>query len=160
MENTKLSPPWWEFYQKMEAMFGQDPEIHINFDEKEMVLKLFVDSQPKAGALTQVLPSEKEFGNVTLKIEIVPSNKAGDISQLYKTAFNGNPVFSNVIEIDQPGLPHFSYVIFKPLVVQFYDDNLMDAYGNVTTLHQDIARDIFDNEDGVYFCTENMQNKE
>ena len=158
-KKSELSPPWWEFYHKLDAMFGSDPEIHMEFndDDEDKEIKMFVDSQAKADALMQVLPMEKDYGNVKLKLTIVPSDKAGSIAQLYKTIFNGNPVFSDAVEVDQPGYPHFSYVVFKPLIVQFYDDNLMDVNGNVTTLHQDIARDLFESKDGVYFCTESIR---
>ena len=153
---AKLSPPWWEFYNKLVAMFGQDPEIHLEFKDEE-VIKMYVDNQAKADALTQVLPAEKDFGNVKIKIEIIPSDKASGIEQLYKTIFNGNPVFSQTCERDVEGMPHALFVIFKPLVVQFYDDNLTDAYGNFNGLHQEIARDLFVGKDGVYFCTEEIE---
>ena len=26
---TKLSPPWYEYHRKVQAMFGRDPEVHI-----------------------------------------------------------------------------------------------------------------------------------
>ena len=162
MEKTKLSPPWWEFYNKLDAMFGRDPEIHLEFNEEDMIIKMFVDNPAKADAIAQVLPIEKDYGNVKLKIEVIPSDKANGVEQLYKTIFNGNPVFSDAVDVNVEGLPHVSYVIFKPLIVQFYNDNLADANGNVTTLHQDIAKDLFEPKQNVYYCTENIRpvNKE
>ena len=162
MENVKMSPPWWEFYHKLEAMFGNDPEIHLDFNEDEKIIKLFVDNSAKADALTKVLPVEKDYGNVKIKIEVVPSDKTASVEQLYKTIFNGNPVFSTAFDLDVEGMPHASYVVFKPLIVQFYNDNLADANGNITTLHQEIAKDVFEPMNNVYFCTENLRpvNKE
>ena len=157
MENTKLSPPWWEFYHKLEAMFDRDPDIHMSFDEDDMTVKMYVDNQAKADALEQALPSKKEFGNVVLTINIIPSNKVSNYEQLYKTIFSGNPVFSDAVHVEGPGMPNLSYVIFKPLIVQFFNDNMADANGNLTTLYQDIAKDLFVAKDGVYFCTENIR---
>ena len=99
----------------------------------------------------------KDFGNVQLKVEIVPSDKANSVEQLYKTIFNGNPVFVDAVDIDQEGLPHVSYVIFKAAIAQFFDDNLADAYGNYTALYQDVAQELFVAKNNVYFCTENVR---
>ena len=156
-KNVKLSPPWYTFYHKINAMFGSDPEITIKFDEDAMILKLFVDNQAKADALAKVLPIEKDFGNVKLNIEVIPSDKVNSVKQLYKTIFSDNPVFSQVIEVTDPSMPQASYVIFNPLIVQFYNDNLADAYRNETTLLQEIAKDIFIQQSGIYYCTENIK---
>jgi hypothetical protein len=48
-----------------------------------------------------------------------------------------------------------TYVIFKKEVVQYYDDNLGDAHGNRTTLYEQIANQIFEDREGIYFCTDN-----
>jgi hypothetical protein len=49
----------------------------------------------------------------------------------------------------------FTYVIFKNCVVQFFNDNLNDAFGNVSTLYQDIAPAVFENTPiGVHYCTD------
>ena len=156
-KNVKLSPPWYTFYHKINAMFGSDPEITIKFDEDTMILKLFVDNQAKADALTKVLPTEKDFGNVKLNIEVIPSDKVNSVKQLYKTIFSDNPVFNQVIEVTDPSMPQASYVVFNPLIVQFYNDNLADAYRNETTLLQEIAKDIFIQQTGIYYCTENIK---
>lgn len=48
------------------------------------------------------------------------------------------------------------YVVFKNCVVQFFNDNLNDIYGNISTLYQDIAREIFADAEweGVFYCTD------
>lgn len=156
-ENVKLSPPWYTYYHKIDAMFGSDPDIQIKFDEDTMTLKLFVDNQAKADALTKVLQPEIDFGNVKLKIEVVPSDKVDSVEQLYKTVFAGNPVFSDAIETCDLTSPHATYVVFNPMIVQFYNDNLADAFRNETTLHQEIAKDLFVQQPGVYFCTDELE---
>lgn len=156
-ENVKLSPPWYTYYHKIDAMFGSDPDIQIKFNEDTMTLKLFVDNQAKADALTKILQPEIDFGNVKLKIEVVPSDKVDSVEQLYRTVFAGNPVFSDVIETCDPTAPHATYVVFNPMIVQFYNDNLADAFRNETTLHQEIAKDLFVQQPGVYFCTDELE---
>lgn len=156
-ENVKLSPPWYTYYHKIDAMFGSDPDIQIKFNEDAMTLKLFVDNQAKADALTKVLQPEIDFGNVKLNVEVVPSDKVDSLEQLYKTVFAGNPVFNDVIEECDPSAPKATYVVFNPMIVQFYNDNLADAFRNETTLHQEIAKDLFVQQPGVYFCTDELE---
>ena len=37
---TKLSPPWYEYHRKVQAMFGRDPEVHI----KDLLIWAMVNS--------------------------------------------------------------------------------------------------------------------
>jgi len=46
-----------------------------------------------------------------------------------------------------------TYVLFKNKVVQYFIDNIGDYNGMKSTLYEDIARDIFEDVDGVFFCT-------
>ena len=46
------------------------------------------------------------------------------------------------------------YVVFKNRVVQFFNDNLNDIYGNISTLYQEIASDVFKEISGVNYCTD------
>jgi len=47
-----------------------------------------------------------------------------------------------------------NYVVFKPEVVQFWNDNLHDPHGLVSTLMEDVARAVIGEEDGVMFTTD------
>ena len=53
---------------------------------------------------------------------------------------------------------HLGFVLFKPEVIQFLDDDTSDYYGNWNGLAEDIAREIFvEGYRGVNFCTEVKQ---
>lgn len=154
MENTKLSPPWITFVNEVKALFGEDPDIKITYSEEDYMLKLFVDGTDKADALTKLFPGKKEFGNVILKIEVIPANSE-DISgeRLFKKAFSGNPIMKNVMTFDSP-FGKVTYAVFEKKVVQFFNDQMDDINGNKSTLFQDIAKDVFGADLGVFFCTE------
>lgn len=156
LENAKikLAPPWIEYVNKLTALFAKDPSIKIVYDNGENEVKLYVDGQAKADALTQLLPATKEFGNVVLKITVVPANKLKSVIDLYRAAFDGNDAFVESWTAQGVFTNPITYIIFKKEVVQFYNDNLGDAHGNMSTLYQDIAKDIFENKDGIYFCTD------
>lgn len=150
----KLSSPWVEFYRKIEALFEQDDEVKVVYEEGNNEVKLYVENARKADALTQLLPVEKTFGNVTLKITVIPAND-GKVSKadLFAEAFDGNPALSYIQHVDAV-IGTFDYAAFQNKVVQFFNDNLSDINGNCSTLYQDIAKDVFGTEAGVFFCTE------
>ncbi len=152
-----LSSPWVTFGREMEALFGPDPEIKVEFDNEAPAVKLYVDNEEKADALSKLLPTEKTFGNVILNIIIIPANKNSVIDPkvaAFKTAFKGNPVLKDVVSIDAMAYRNITYAIFKNEVVQFFNDDLSDINGNCSTLYQTIARDIFGPAVAdINFCT-------
>lgn len=157
MAKLQVLSPWMVFYREIDAMFKKDPEVQVVYDEVEQVIKLFVDNTDKADALAQILPDEKEFGNVTLQIVVIPANNLLQSSpdDLFRRAFRYNDaVWSVETTKDIPGFPCLTYVIFNKEVVQYFTDNLGDYHGITSTLYQDIAKDIFVNTEGVYFCTD------
>jgi len=154
-EQVKMAPPWIQYVNEVKALFGKDPEITIEYNEDDYILSLFVDNQRKADALTELLPPKKDFGNITMKIVVVPANLGKTITDLYRIAFDGNPVCSEVVTISESFTNPVSYVIFQKEVVQYYNDDLSDAHGNKTTLYQEIAKDLFEKTNGIFFCTDN-----
>lgn len=158
MQNLKKISPWVEYYRKLVALFKKDPDIKIIYDEGINVIKMYINGQDKYEALSQLLPSEKKFGNVTLEIELIPCNDL-KLSQtdLFRRAFSGNPVVTDVITIGQEiigSTNDFNYIVFEKEVVQYYDDSLNDPHGNRSTLYQEIAKEVFGEQDGIYFCTD------
>lgn len=154
MKHVNITAPWIGFYHKMLALFGRDPDISIGFDEEKNIIKFYVNGKDKREAIEQILPSEVTFGKVNVEIIVVPSNLKATKADTIRKAFEGNPLFSDVIEIQMEGTSNpFTYVMFKPEVVQYWDDNIGDPHGNVTTLAQDLAREIL-NIDGVLYSTE------
>ncbi len=153
MAKVGLSAPWVKFYRELDALFTDDPEVHVVFDEDQFLVKLYVENVDKAEALMQLLPAEKTFGNVTLKITVVPANNT-DVTklELFQKAFNGNPALSYVRAVQ--GMFDINYVVFQNKVVQFFNDDMSDVHGLCSTLYQEIAKDVFGDSLGVYFCTD------
>ena len=153
-KSMKLSAPWVTYYHELQALFDEDSDVEVVYDEDEPQVKLFVENQYKADALSKLLPEEKTFGNVTLKVTVIPSNdeEESDFS-LFKRAFEGNPIISDFIELELFNNP-VDYVVFRNEVVQFFNDEMGDPNGLKSTLYQDIAKDVFADKDGIFFCTE------
>lgn len=156
-KKMKLSPPWVEYYRKIEAMFGPDPDIRVEFDEDEMHIKLYVESHEKATALDELLPVQKDFGNVSVFIEVIPANDEPKRIDYIKRAFEGNPAFSYATTIEGIMSNPISYVVFKPEVIQFWNDNMGDPHGITSTLMADIAKEIIGEDEGVIFSTDKKE---
>ena len=157
MEKVKLSAPWFTYIREVEALFGEDPEITISYIEDPLTMKLYVDNATKADALAQLLPDEKVFGETVLTIIVIPSNDLSTSkAALFEAAFEGNPIFSDMIDVEGVYTNPIHYCVFAKEVVQFWNDSLADPHGNVSTLYQDIADDVFEDIDtgGVIFCTD------
>jgi len=158
---TKLSPPWITYLSEITALFENDPEVTIEYDNDDYTLKLFVASPDKAEALYFLLPEEVDFGNVILEVIVVPPNgewgdraEKIDYDTIFNNAFKNNPVYAFCKTFTGPFSFNATYVVFKNRVVQFYNDNLNDIYGNMSTLYQEIASDVFKDFYGVYYCTD------
>ena len=158
----KVSPPWVTVINEITVLFDGDPQIACNVNDsgKSPSITLACNNGDKITALHQILPSEFQFGNVRLKVNIdgVPSNRVfKNKKELFETAFAGNPAFAYAVT---PGDAAYwfsmTYVVFKNCVVQFFNDNLDDCHGIISTLYQDIAKEILTGEaaEGVYFNTD------
>lgn len=158
----KLLSPWQVWYRDVDALFKEDPEVRVVFDNDTYELTLYVDNADKADALAQLMPVEKEFGNVTVKVLVVPCNTNGKKVSVplnprtnpYARALKGNGALADIQVVSGIMVNDIIYVIFRKRVVQYYIDNLGDAYGNRSTLYQDIAANVFEMTDGICFCTD------
>ena len=156
MAMIKQAPPWITYVSELEQLFKLDDEVHVVYDNDEHNVKLYVENAEKATALMNLIPEKKEFGNVTLTIEVVPANgyERFNVDNEYQAALNGNGAFSFIKVVSGVFTNNITYVVFKNRVVQYFDDNLGDIYGQRSTLYQEIAKNIFGETEGVFFCTD------
>lgn len=163
-ENMKngvwLSAPWYTYYHELEALFGQDPEISMDFseDEGDYTVTMHVRNEEKAYALMQLLPMVRSFGSIAVRIRVIPSNGEfeSDYDLLLK-AFKDNPVFAKGIKEE---MTDYNYILFKKEVVEFFNDELGDPDGFRFTLFQDIADDVFPSAYNVFFSTDREEEGE
>ena len=168
MAMISKSAPWVIYYREVQALFAKDSRIRVFLNEEKHELDIYVDWQDKADALTKLLPTEKVFGNVTLKVNVIPSNEDSrvranmcrnssvnhsDIYAAFRVAFFGNTALDFVEEATVPGGMKVCYVVFMKEVVQFFSDDLTDYFGIMSTLYQNIAKDVFKEDLGVFYST-------
>ena len=155
MATINLSAPWVTYYREIKALFDDDPEIDIVYDEAANNILLYVDNSAKADALTKLLPEEREFGNVTVHVTVIPSNNdIGTRVALLQKAFENNPAFAFIKPAGGVFTDDINYIVFKNRVVQYFADNMHDIHGNISTIYEDIARDVLGEEEGCFFCTD------
>jgi len=162
MAKLKLSAPWIIYYREIEAMFRGDPGVRVIFDEDTLTVKLYVDDSGKAYALDELIPPSKKFGRTALKISIIPANDrftAVDKANLLDVALQENSALSFIRTITGIMTNPMTYVVFKKEVVQYWTDDLGDYFGVHSALFQDIAKDIFENANGVFFCTDTAEDE-
>jgi hypothetical protein len=121
-----------------------------------MSIDILVDGPSKAHALTQLLPSYKEFGNVVVYINVRPSNSYPEPRDILCRAFEGNPNVSMIESSSLPDGTNVNYVVMAGKILQFFDDDLSSYGGIKSMLLEDVARDVFGGWAWTYFCTEQM----
>lgn len=164
MATLKLAAPWTTYYRQLQAMFKKDKEVRIVYDEHEVEIKFFVENAIKAEALSRLLPEVKTFGNVSLKLTVIPANNDEIIDfhcdiDLIQAALTGNEAIANFYPVDGIFSNKLLYVTFKREVVQFFNDDLSDIRGMCSTLYAEIAKEVFGILSGVFFCTDSTEAK-
>lgn len=158
IKNLGIYAPWVIFYRQIEALFAKDSEIRVEYNDDKKIIKLFVDNPEKANALSKLLPAQRVYGNIAVTVEVVPANLKKSPANDFQVAFEGNEAFSHITTIES--IPDMyisnpiSYCSFKKEVVQYPADDLGSETGLKSTLYEDIAREIFGEIGGLYFCTD------
>ena len=152
-KQLKMSSPWVEYSQKVRALFRNDLDVAVKFSEDTNTLSIDVIGHKKTEAIRALLPESIEFGNVTLTINVTENsiifeNKA----DLIAAAFEGNPALVR-IEKDEKFGTGITYITFKNRVVYYYADNLQDPCGYKFTLYQELAKEIFGQDAGIFYST-------
>lgn len=174
----KISSPWIIYVSELNALFANDPDITIEYNNDSVSVRLFVDNDRKAAALMGLLPFQKRFGNDILNIVVISSNDSIEeeeredsffattetekvkslitMQDYFEAAFENNPIFAFTHVVEGIFSNTLTYVVFKNRVVQFFADNLNDIHGNISTLYQELAKDVFSMErcPNVFFCTD------
>lgn len=165
MSNLKIQSPWQSFQGKVHALFEQDPSVKVgnlieDTKQGQYILPIEVREHKKYEALSRLIPACVYFGNIKVGIQLYDtengSNSVDEIADLFRTAFESNPIFRDVQTAQDPTGTTHNFVRFEPVVLQFFNDNLGDFNGNWSGLAMDIARDeLFSElaESGVHFCT-------
>lgn len=153
MPELNLSSPWFIWASELNELFLYDSEVTCSYDNDVPSVTLRVDNPTKADAIAKILPTEKEFGNVILAVNVLPCNDESTTEQLFRTAFDDNPAFAGILVGSMPDGSEVTYAAFAPEVAQFRNDDISSAYGVATMTYEQIARDVIGEDDGVFVCS-------
>ncbi|MGL4344812.1 MAG: hypothetical protein ACRCTE_06425 [Cellulosilyticaceae bacterium] len=164
MAQSTLSPPWYEFRNKVYYTIGCTPGVTvsdlISVDASNYNLNITVSScTTQASALRAILPQKVSFGGTNVNIHVfymdleismpttTPTTPA-DVAQLFCNALYNNPYFkglvltTGVIPDTQRAIVGDVVLIITPSVIQFYDDNLADLCSNFNGLATDVFKSV------------------
>lgn len=159
-KEATMQSPWQTYLEKINAIFGDDPQINVSGKDAEGgVFEITVNcsSPTKYYAIKELLRPEIKMGNITVKVIVNNTSKRVIDANLVAAAFEGNPHFSRILSIKAPTGEDIDFCVMESEVIQFFNDDLTDPFGNFNGLAEDILREITV-ESRVGFCTES--NKE
>jgi hypothetical protein len=159
-QNLGLQAPWITILGKLQAMFAEDGEVEVKCPDMEanpFVINIDTINATKCEALKRVLKTHYELGNVTVDIvvRVIDDGVQEDPTiEDFIEAFSGNPVFVTTASVTNPMGQTFDHVIFAKEVIQFYNDDISDIYGNFNGTVEQVACDILNRGD-INFSTSN-----
>ena len=157
-----MMSPWDEYVQAAKSLFEDDPDVVVEdatlLESGDYRVVVRVHGDDKAESISELMPTELTYGNVTLYIDVVPDNEAElTVADHIRRAFAGNPLYIDVVE-PTTSLTTFGavYVLFMPSCVQYYSDNLGSPYGATTCTVEEVVRKVLSLPDGVFASSVEM----
>ena len=157
-----MMTPWDEYVQAAKSLFEDDPDVVVDdatlLESGDYKVVVRVHGDDKAESISELMPTELTYGNVTLYIDVVPDNEAElTVADHIRRAFAGNPLYIDVVE-PTTSLTTFGavYVLFMPSCVQYYSDNLGSPYGATTCTVEEVVRKVLSLPDGVFASSAEM----
>ena len=157
-----MMSPWDEYVQAAKALFEDDPDVVVDdatlLESGDYRVIVRVHGDDKAESISELMPTELTYGNVTLYVDVVPDNERElTTADHLRRAFAGNPLFVDVIELS-PTLVSVgaTYALFMPECVQYFSDNLGSPYGATTVAVEEVARKVLSLPDGVFASSAEM----
>lgn len=151
-----MQSPWVTYNDYLKAIFDGDKEVTVQDvvtgDDGNYYISVLVANSIKASAIDQILKKDVPMGNVNLHVDVeCTSNDAGNV---YEAAFAGNPHFSRFVTLETPFHTEMSFCIMTKEVIQFYNDDISDPWGNYNGLAEDIMKEITIPNENVSYATE------
>lgn len=151
-----LTPQWYLLRNKIASTLGIDPEVDVSelieSEEKgKYEIIISTDDKEKGRALNTMIKSKHCIGNIVVNVKV--EDKQGnpyiscDISskknivECIEKAFKTNNFYVETIAPDMEKRDAI-YPVFKPVIVQFYNDDLSDYYNNYNSYPAQIFKEI------------------
>lgn len=162
MMDTRIYNQWYTLWRKIYFTLSQDEEVSVSGLNKENDNKyniiITAKKMNKAYALSKIIKQVFTFGNV--KVDIILRNNNIDVSTdtkedeqftdeelciLIYEAFRNNKLFKGVVLVSKKEESLFAgkvVILFDKEVLQFYNDDVTDIFGNFNELAAHVFADI------------------
>lgn len=160
----QVSAPWYTVHRKLKKLFKGDPEVKVSpldgsvkEEDGKYTVYISCNNAEKLSAIEKLIKTEYDFGGVRMNIKFTAKDgDTEDWEKILKTAFTGNTNVTSIVAV--PDLfDEYYYVIFEDKVVQFYNDEMWDCYGNWNGLYTDIAKDVFKDNPFIKFSIKRIK---
>lgn len=172
MKELYLVEPYLVFYDKIKKSIGSDPFIVVERLQEELegfYINLICEKYDQAIGIRCLLRKEYKIEDKNIRIKVFFKDKDRELTcegdadtinhkrlalMFIKLALDSNPYFSRTRIIKESALGDIA-VEFKPSVIQVYNNNKRDLYGNISFIARDLFADIlnttlFDNVKILY----------
>jgi len=153
--NVSLSPPWITLQRKFANTFGCDPAVTVgdlsDTSQSIMVLPIIVDDEKKGRALRTIIRQNFPMGNILVTTEVkngkgkcwaaIIIENEKQLQDVITDAMAGNPLFVEAKLGAVPPFPRVGFIMTKT-VVQFWNDDLSDFYGNFNGVTAEVVSDL------------------
>ncbi|TCP68313.1 hypothetical protein [Baia soyae] len=158
--NVELSPPWVTYFNEIKYSVGADPDVTVGpllpIGDVYLII-VTVSENEKAKAIATLLNPTQTFGNVEVLVVVINEGElitplpcplnAFLIASLVQTALTGNEFFQKVVVQPQlPNQPNAVYPVFKPEVIQFFNDDISNLCNTFTGVAASVFQDVLRNE--------------
>ncbi|WP_072333409.1 hypothetical protein [Thermoactinomyces sp. DSM 45891] len=160
-KNVELSPPWVTYFNEIKYSVGVDPGVTVGplipVGDVYLIL-VTVSGNEKAKAIATLLNPTKTFGNVVVFVVVIDTHgelisplpcplDAFCLASIFQIALTGNEFFQDVVVQPQlPGQPYAVYPVFKPEVIQFFNDDISNLCNTFTGVAASVFQDVLRNQ--------------
>lgn len=152
-----LSPPQYTLWRQVCASIGASPLVQIGqmreIDDGHYEFDVLARCRDVSAALATVLTSEYDFGGIQVKIYVLNHDGSPalspfqsktptieEIKACFVKALAGNPYISRIIPARGSVFDCAVWVECKRKIIQFWNDNIGDYYGNDVYVAADVFR--------------------
>lgn len=142
-------------YYKMKALFGPDPEMAVKYDHETSTVNIIVVDEVRADALSEMLPSEYDFGDgevLHVRINGLKFEHSRELDEeTVNLALGQNPYFAGIESFEfsftEVGREYWGvrdFLMFKNTTIPFKADNFGNPEGYCVKTPEQLATSVFE----------------
>jgi len=160
-----LSPPQYGLWRQINGSIGASPNVDVKeiYESEGINVIDIIGSDPDVcNGLAFVLRNQYNFGGINVSVRVLdrdgklyaaPELKATDdvasvVKKHFENALRDNPYFVRTFESSGFFIGTILWVECKPAVIQFFNDNIGDYYGNNNYVAADVFEEVCQSQFG------------